>query len=77
VVTKISWTSWTATGASGTGTSDIDSCNPNCAQAPLNLVTTTITLTDPLDGKFTKMVEARNGSSTTYTYPSNWPEGAS
>jgi serine/threonine protein kinase len=77
VVTKISWTSWTATGASGTGTSDIDSCNPNCAQAPPSLVPTTITLTDPVDGKFTKMIEARNGSSATYTYPSNWPEGAS
>jgi serine/threonine protein kinase len=77
VVTKISWTSWTATGASGTGTSDIDSCNPNCAQAPPSLVPTTITLTDPVNGKFTKMIEARNGSSATYTYPSNWPEGAS
>ncbi len=77
VVTKISWSSWTATGASGTGTSDIDSCNPNCAQAPPSLVPTTITLSDPVDGKFTKMVEARNGGSTTYTYPANWPEGAS
>ncbi len=77
VVTKISWSSWTATEASGSGTSDIDSCNPNCAQAPPSLVPTTITLSAPVDGKFTKMVEARNGSSTTYTYPCNWPEGAS
>jgi hypothetical protein len=77
VVTKISWTSWTATGASGSGTSDIDSCNPNCAQAPPSLVPTTITLTDPVDGKFTKMIEARNGSSKTYTYPADWAEGAS
>jgi serine/threonine protein kinase len=77
VVTKISWSSWTATEASGTGTSDIDSCNPNCAQAPPSLVPTTITLSAPVNGKFTKMVEARNGSSVTYTYPSNWPEGAS
>jgi serine/threonine protein kinase len=77
VVTKISWSSWTATEASGTGTSDIDSCNPNCAQAPPSLVPTTITLSAPVDGKFTKMVEARNGSSVTYTYPSKWPAGAS
>jgi hypothetical protein len=77
VVTKISWTSWTATTASGSGTSDIDSCNPNCAQAPPSLVPTTITLTDPVNGKFTKMIEARNGSSKTYTYPADWAEGAS
>ncbi len=77
VVTKITWTSWTATGASGSGTSDIDSCNPNCAQAPPSLVPTTITLADPVNGKFTKMIEARNGSSTTYTYPASWPQGAS
>ena len=32
VVTKIQWSSWTATGATGTGTSDLDSCQPNCAQ---------------------------------------------
>jgi serine/threonine protein kinase len=77
VVTKISWTSWSATEASGSGTSDIDSCNPNCAQAPPSLVPTTITLSAPVDGKFTKMVEARNGSSVSFTYPGNWPEGAS
>ena len=77
VVTKISWSSWTATTASGSGTSDIDSCNPNCAQAPPSLVPTTITLTDPVNGKFTKMTETRNGSSKTYTYPADWAEGAS
>jgi len=77
VVTKITWTSWTATEASGSGTSDIDSCNPNCAQAPPSLVPTTITLSAPVDGKFTKMVETRNGSSVSFTYPGNWPEGAS
>jgi serine/threonine protein kinase len=77
IVTKISWSSWTATEASGTGTSDIDSCNPNCAQAPPSLVPATITLSAPVDGKFTKMIETRNGSSATYAYPGTWPGGAS
>ena len=77
VVTKITWSSWTATGASGQGTSDIDSCNPNCAQAPPSLVPTTVTLSAPVNGRFTKMTETRNGFSSTYTYPDNWPQSAS
>ena len=76
VVTKIAWSSWTATGASGQGTSDIDSCNPNCAQAPPSLVPTTVTLSAPVNGRFTKMTETRNGFTSTYTYPDNWPESA-
>jgi hypothetical protein len=76
VVTKIMWSSWTATGASGQGTSDIDSCNPNCAQAPPSLVPTTVTLSAPVNGRFTKMTETRNGFTSTYTYPDNWPESA-
>jgi hypothetical protein len=77
VVTKIAWSSWTATEASGQGTSDIDSCNPNCAQAPPSLVPTTVTLSAPVNGKFTKMTETRNGFTSTYTYPDNWPQSAS
>jgi serine/threonine protein kinase len=77
VVTKITWSSWTAAGATGQGTSDIDSCNPSCAQAPPSLVPTTVTLSDPVNGKFTKMTETRNGFTSTYTYPDNWPQSAS
>src|SRR5689334_14963515 len=77
IVSKITWTSWTATGATGQGTSDINSCDPNCAQAPVKLVPATVTLSAPVNGKFTKMTETRNGFTSTYTYPDNWPEGAS
>jgi serine/threonine protein kinase len=77
VVTKITWSSWTSTGASGQGTSDIDSCNPNCAQAPPSYVPTTVTLSAPVNGRFTKMTETRNGFTSTYTYPDNWPQSAS
>ena len=77
VVTGITWTSWTATGATGTGTSDIDSCVPNCAQAPPDNVTTTITLSAPVNGHFTQMTETRNGSTTPYTYPGSWAQSAS
>src|SRR5580692_9339371 len=77
VVTGISWGSWTASGATGEGTSDIDSCNPNCAQASPDYVITKITLSDPANGQFTKMTETRNGSTTTFTYPSDWAQNAS
>jgi eukaryotic-like serine/threonine-protein kinase len=77
VVTGITWTSWTATGATGAGTSDIDSCVPNCAQAPPNYVTTTITLSAPVNGDFTQMTETRNGTTTPYTYPGTWAQSAS
>jgi hypothetical protein len=77
VVTGISWGSWTASGATGEGTSDIDSCNPNCAQASPDYVITKITLSDPANGQFTKMTETRNGSTTSFTYPSDWAQNAS
>ena len=77
VVTGLSWGSWTATSATGTGTSDIDSCVPSCAAASPNNVPTTVTLSSPVNGKFTQMTETRNGTTTTYTYPSNWAQSAS
>jgi hypothetical protein len=77
IVGDIAWTSWTPTGATGHGTSDIDSCVPNCAQAPPDDVPATITLADPVNGRFTSMTETRNGSTSTWTYPSQWPLGAS
>ena len=30
-----------------------------------------------MNGRFTKMTETRNGSTSTYTYPGNWPQSAS
>ena len=77
VVTGLTWSSWTATGATGTGTSDIDSCVPSCAAASPDNVSTTITLSDPVSGQFTQMTETRNGSTTNYTYPNSWAQSAS
>jgi eukaryotic-like serine/threonine-protein kinase len=77
VVTGLTWSSWMATGATGTGTSDIDSCVPSCAAASPDNVTTTITLSDPVNGQFTQMTETRNGSTASYAYPGNWAQSAS
>ena len=77
VVTGITWSSWAATGATGTGTSDIDSCVPSCAAASPDNVSTTITLSTPVNGHFTQMTETRNGSTANYTYPDTWAQSAS
>lgn len=73
VVTDIVWSSWTADSAVGTGTSFIQSCIPNCASGSDTTASTTLQLSNPVDGHFTQLIETRNGTSTTWTYPTNWP----
>jgi eukaryotic-like serine/threonine-protein kinase len=78
VVTEIEWASWTETEASGYGTSEIDNCEPNCAQGTSTPTLAKITLSSPRDGRFTVMAETRDGFISTVTYPSSgWPIGAS
>jgi hypothetical protein len=75
VVTGISWASWTASGATGSGQSDLGLCLPVCLQA--GQVPTTVVLSDPVHGRFTELTESRAGSSVAYTYPGSWPVSAS
>lgn len=77
IVTQLHWSSWTSTAAAANGTSDIQNCVPSCAQGTHTPVATTITLSNPVDGHFTAMTETRNGQTTHWTYPSNWPGNAS
>jgi serine/threonine protein kinase len=77
VVTGIAWSTWTASGATGSGRSDIALCLPVCVQAPANVVPTTIVLSDPVHGRFTQLTETRGGSAVTYHYPGSWPASAS
>jgi serine/threonine protein kinase len=77
IVTGITWSSWTATTAIGSGTSDIDSCVPSCAAAPTDLVTTVLMLSDPVNGRFTVIREMRNGTAEAFVYPNTWALGAS
>jgi hypothetical protein len=77
IVTGISWSSWTATGATGEGTSGIQNCVPDCASGTITYVPTTITLSDPQDGHFTRMIETRQGQSVIERYgTSSWPFNA-
>ena len=75
IVTGLLWSAWTETQAVGHGTSDIQSCVPNCAEGADRPVSTTITLTDPRGGHFTEMTENRNGLTSDYAYgsPRTWP----
>ena len=45
---KMSWTTWSATEAVGTGTYKIDDCNPNCAGGMVYPVATAVTLSQPV-----------------------------
>ena len=77
IVTGITWSSWTATRAIGSGTSDIDSCIPSCAAAPADLVTTMLVLSQPVDGHFTVISEVRNNTTQAFVYPNAWALNAS
>lgn len=77
VVTGIAWSAWTAAGATGYGRSGLGICLPACIAAPAGLVPTTIVLSDPVHGRFTRLTETRAGSAATYTYSASWPVSAS
>jgi hypothetical protein len=44
----MTWSTWSAAGAVGTGTYKLDGCNPSCAAGPIYPVATVVTLSDPV-----------------------------
>ena len=48
ILDKMTWRTWSATEATGTGIYKLDGCNPNCAAGPIYPVATVITLSDPV-----------------------------
>jgi hypothetical protein len=74
VVTGITWSSWTAIKAVGTGTRVLQNCIPNCAQGKNTPVTETLTLSQPEGGFFTVIVAAWPGQIAETTSGSDtWP----
>lgn len=61
VVRDISWSSWTATGATGTGRWGYDACVPNCAQGTVTTYAATLRLSEPVGGQFTRLEEQQSG----------------
>jgi hypothetical protein len=82
IVTGLHWSSWTASSATGEGTSNVQNCVPDCASGTETPVPTSIRLLDPENGYFTKLVERRDGQTEVFFYtpghlPDNWPGDAS
>ena len=48
ILDKMTWSTWSATGAVGTGTYKLDGCNPSCAAGPIYPVAAVVTLSDPV-----------------------------
>jgi hypothetical protein len=69
VVTAISWSSWTATKATGTGTMDIQGCVPDCATGSETPTPAYLVLSDPVNGKFTTIAEYIDGRNETPMWP--------
>ena len=44
----MTWRTWSATEAVGTGTYELDACNPDCAAGPIYPVATVVTLSHPV-----------------------------
>jgi hypothetical protein len=76
IVGKLKWR-WTQKTAKGRGTSDIQGCVPNCAMGSETPVAATVTFSRPRHGRFTKVVEIRDGQRLVGYYGRHsWPEGA-
>ena len=48
ILDKMTWPTWSASKAVGTGTYELDGCNPNCAAGPLYKVPAVVTLSHPV-----------------------------
>lgn len=73
IVTGIRWQSWTASGAAGRGSSGIQDCVPDCADGTVRYVPTMISLSVPVNGRFTVLKEIREGKVTLLHWPAQWP----
>jgi hypothetical protein len=71
-IRQITWSSWTASGAAGTGLWYFVLCNGNCPQAPATKYPATLTLSAVRDGRFTVLAVTLKGTTTVYRYPEPW-----
>jgi len=72
IVTKITWSSWGPDTAVGTGTWGYNSCQPNCASGSVTDYSAKLTLSNVVNGQFTRVTEAQSGPhghTNTFTLP--------
>jgi len=48
ILARMTWRTWSASKAVGTGTYELDGCNPDCAAGPVYKVPTVVTLSHPV-----------------------------
>jgi hypothetical protein len=48
ILYRMNWTTWSATEAVGTGTYQVDACNPSCAAGPVYPVAAVVTFSQPV-----------------------------
>lgn len=72
VATGLAWSNWGPTDAVGHGTRDELGCVPNCAEGSSSPYPATLTLSHPVNGVFTTILEQMadpKGTSETFTTP--------
>jgi hypothetical protein len=75
VVGDIRWSTWTSSHAVGRGGSLIQGCVPDCATGAQIEVPTSITLQDPVDGRFSRIYESRDGQVEAFLFTKNPARG--
>jgi hypothetical protein len=75
-IRQITWSSWNASGASGSGSWYLQSCLPSCVQGPVTKYPATLTLSAVQHGRFTVLAVTLKGKKTIYHYPAPWPQSA-
>lgn len=77
VATGLTWAVWNQSEAVGHGTRQELSCIPDCADGTATPYPVTLTLTKPVDGKFTSIIEqTADGKGTTETFTAPFGQGA-
>jgi len=76
-IRQITWSSWNASGASGSGSWYLLACTPSCVQGGVTKYPATLTLSAVQHGRFTVLVATLKGKKTIYHYPAPWPQSAS
>jgi hypothetical protein len=72
ILSGITWSSWTAVNAEGSGSINLNNCDPNCAQGTVVDVPVSIGLIDPVNGSFNAMtVTDHAGNTNTYSLSDN------
>lgn len=76
IVVTLRWSSWTSSHATGAGRSLMQGCVPDCATGAEIMVPTTVTLRDPVDGYFTRIIERRDGQDDIWVYKPRHARGS-